>query len=515
MVQIQTPHKTKFEHHESLDVSHSLKRIDKEISQYVSDVGIQISPERNTELLRKIDKRVLPILILACLLQALTQSSLAFASIMGLTEDTGMRTARGLVSQEYSWLTTGMYLVMLVTELPQNYIISKVPIAKYLGLCMVAEGILIACYAACVNFTGLVIGRCLLGVFEAACQPCMLLVSIMWYRREEQVVRVPIWYMMSGVQQIIGGLLAYGFMFIEQGPLRVWQWWFIFCGLLLVTFGVSVMLWLPDSPMRAKCYTVQEKRDMIERIRDNQTGIQNRKFKIEQVVDALTDPQVWAYSLINLCTTLPTAGLSSFANIIIHSFGYSPMNSQLLSMPLGLYVMIVLLMSSWLASRTRQSVPVMLGFLSLSFVGTVLLMTLPNETFSQRVGLILCYYISFSFWSTTALSLTLLSRNIAGQTKKTVTLTVTFIMWAVGNSVGPQVFLAWDGPRYYIAFATHLGCYTLLAITVIGLRWHLQRQNRSRDLLADAGVEEAKDDDRSRAWDDLTDRENLSFRYAY
>lgn len=63
-------------------------------------------------------------------------------------------------------------------------------------------------------------------------------------------------------------------------------------------------------------------------------------------------------------------------------------------------------------------------------------MALPDKTVSQRIGLLICYYMTFSFWSTTALGLSLLSRNIAGQTKKTVALTTTFVSWAVGNAIG-------------------------------------------------------------------------------
>lgn len=77
------------------------------------------------------------------------------------------------------------------------------------------------------------------------------------------------------------------------------------------------------------------------------------------------------------------------------------------------------------------------------------------------------------------------------------------------------MFLSWDAPRYFIAFAVHLGCYTLLVITILALRWYLRRQNRKRDEMAANGVAEARDDAMVRAWEDLTDRENLSFRYVY
>ena len=92
-------------------------------------------------------------------------------------------------------------------------------------------------------------------------------------------------------------------------------------------------------------------------------------------------------------------------------------------------------------------------------------------------------------------------------TSTTVTLT--------NKQIGPQVFRTNDSPRYFIAFATHLGCYSLLVIVIVALRWYLRRENRKRDELAAQGIAEAKDDAMIRAWEDLTDKENLSFRYVF
>ncbi len=85
----------------------------------------------------------------------------------------------------------------------------------------------------------------------------------------------------------------------------------------------------------------------------------------------------------------------------------------------------------------------------------------------------------------------------------------------LNRSAGPQVFLTWDGPRYFIAFATHLGCYSLLVIVIISLRFYLVHQNKKRDAMAEAGVNEAKDDNMTHAFEDLTDKENPNFRYVY
>lgn len=83
---------------------------------------------------------------------------------------------------------------MLIVEYPTNWVIQRVPIAKYLGINVICWGIVLACHAACTNFTGLVTVRTLLGIFEACCQPSFVILSGMWYKREEQAARVSYWY---------------------------------------------------------------------------------------------------------------------------------------------------------------------------------------------------------------------------------------------------------------------------------------------------------------------------------
>lgn len=114
---------------------------------------------------------------------------------------------------------------------------------------------------------------------------------------------------MNGGQQIVGGLLAYCFTLIHKGPVKSWQAIFITYGCFSVLYGVFVLWWLPDSPMRAKSFSEEDKHLMVERVRSNQTGLQNRTFKPEQVKEALLDLQTWCYCLIQFCTTLPTSGL--------------------------------------------------------------------------------------------------------------------------------------------------------------------------------------------------------------
>ncbi len=76
-----------------------------------------------------------------------------------------------------------------------------------------------------------------------------------------------------------------------------------------------------------------------------------------------------------------------------------------------------------------------------SFIGTIVLMTVENTNKATQVGLLISYYITLSFWSAQTLSLSLISRNIAGQTKKSTVVAANFIAWATGNAIGKSLLL--------------------------------------------------------------------------
>lgn len=63
-------------------------------------------------------------------------------------------------------------------------------------------------------------------------------------------------------------------------------------------------------------------------------------------------------------------------------------------------------------------------------------MTVENTTLPTKVGLLISYYITLSFWSAQTLTLSMVSRNIAGQTKKSIVVAATFVSWAAGNAIG-------------------------------------------------------------------------------
>jgi hypothetical protein len=84
-------------------------------------------------------------------------------------------------------------LVILFFEYPENYIIQRVPISKWLGGNVILWGITLSLHAAMKSFPGLITLRALLGLFETVSQPTFVLLSGMWYKREEQAAIVVFW----------------------------------------------------------------------------------------------------------------------------------------------------------------------------------------------------------------------------------------------------------------------------------------------------------------------------------
>jgi hypothetical protein len=338
--------------------------------------------------------------------------------------------------------------------------------------------------------------------------------------------------MMNGLNQILGGLLAFCFSFIPSTSLiSSWQALFMAYGIFTVLWGAFVGWWMPDSPMRAHCFTENDKKLMVERVRRNRTGLQNRKFRKDQLLEVFRDPQgkqfskfrvaprdmltaaVYAIALIQLLLTIPSGGLGAFNNIIVKSFGFTTWQTQLLQMVSGAVQLTAMLGAVWVDRRFKQTILTMMASVVPTIAGVVVLLTVPFAH-NKRVGLLFAYYIMIAYWGCAGLALSIVTRNVAGQTKKSVVIACNFIFWAVGNSIGPQTFRSRDAPRYFPALATVLGCFVLLEVVLFALRtWYIS-QNKRRDRKVENG-EVAADTDFTHSFEDITDRvRNLLFFFS-
>lgn len=148
---------------------------------------ITVTPADSARVLRRIDMVILPIMLTVYFLQGLDKATLAYASVFGLIDDTG------LVGDQYGWLGSIVYLAQLVMQPPLAWLLVRLPIAKFTSLMVLFWGVTLACMAASHNFGGLLATRFFLGVFEASVAPSFVAITQMWWRRREQTVRTSYW----------------------------------------------------------------------------------------------------------------------------------------------------------------------------------------------------------------------------------------------------------------------------------------------------------------------------------
>ncbi|KZL65064.1 allantoate permease [Colletotrichum tofieldiae] len=427
---------------------------DKMTNEYAGTQAIYVDEKTNRELFWVVNRR-----ILACML--------------------GTYFCQSLDKGTLGWLGTILYMGVLVGEYPTNLLLQKLPVAKYLAVNVFCWGIVIACSAAATNFPALMVVRFLLGVFESCVQPAFIIMleSSSWYALPFDTQIQPA--RLTEPSQV-GGIIAWGASHYNGHDIKSWQLLFLVLGVATCAWGLFIGWWLPDSPMAAKCFNEDQKRLMIERVRANETGIQNKTYKRYQMIETITDPVIWCYVMLQITSTLIIGGLGVFSNLIISSFGFTYLQTQLLN---------IAQVRRWRRGRSRLP-----GLCIPAIIGTAVIYSIPPSA-TNRIGLLIAFYCTQFYLAEGNLIFSLISRNVAGQTKKSTTLAMTFIGWAAGNMTAPQIFQAGDAPRYRKGFTAHFCLYVLFNAFLVLLRFLLVRRNLGKRKAAAAAAEEISEDD--------------------
>jgi len=83
-----------------------------------------------------------------------------------------------------------------------------------------------------------------------------------------------------------------------------WRLMFLTLGIATLLVGVFVVLWLPDTPMKAKFLTEDEKIAVVRHVSVNMTGISNQKARPAEVIEAIKDPQIYMLVLPGIFVSL-------------------------------------------------------------------------------------------------------------------------------------------------------------------------------------------------------------------
>lgn len=175
-----------------------------------------ISQEAERALVWKFDLRILPLLAVMYLFNALDKSNLGNAKTAGLEKDLGMEG-----TNDYNILLS-IFFVPYVLTAPFLGIVGKMygP-SRVLPCMMFTFGCMTLLTVAVNNFGGLVALRWFLGMAESAFFPLVIYYQTQFYRRGELARRLAIFYAASNIAYAFGGLLAFGVFHIHGGAVSL------------------------------------------------------------------------------------------------------------------------------------------------------------------------------------------------------------------------------------------------------------------------------------------------------
>ncbi|CAG7954690.1 unnamed protein product [Penicillium olsonii] len=467
---------------------------------------VETTPEMDKKVLKKLDLFLIPLMGGCYMLQYIDKLAISQATLFNLRQDLNLK------GNEYNWASAIFYFGYFAWSWPSSYLVVKLPLGKYLGVAAFVWGGCLMVHAACINWGGLMAARFFLGVGEASIAPGFALITGMFYTREEQPARQAAWFCGNSIAVLLGGLIAYGIGNIHVAAISQWQLLFLVLGAITSAYGILLFLTLPDSPAKAIFLKPTERAVAVQRTLKNKTGVMDQgKFKWNQVWMAVKDPQMWFLVLYTLCVNFCNGGLTSFSAIIIAGFGFPHLEALLIQMPMGGAQLVFLLLTSGVASFVPKTRILMMMFnTAVSMVGMLLIWKLDDD---NRAGKMTGLCLGGVFAANIPLSLSLISSNVAGFTKKSTVSAVMFAAYCVGNIVGPQFFIPSEEPSYQTGIKASMsglafGIFFLICLLVFYLY-----ENRRRDRLYGSPREITVTEELQDEISNKTDHEIESFRY--
>ena len=256
--------KLTIEHVSNTSIDHAqTPRRTREAPPLVRDWSFEERQRRELALVRKIDFRLLPMIIIMYIMNYLDRNNIASARLAGLEKDLG------LVGTEYQTCVSILFVGYLLMQIPSNLFLNKIgKPALYLPTVMIIWGIISAATAGTQNFGGLLAVRFFLGFVEAAYFPGCLFFLSSWYTRKELGFRTAMLYSGSLISGAFSGLIAAGITSGLNGArgLLAWRWLFIIEGSVTVVIAFAAFFLLPNFPRTTTWLTEEERQLAIWRL---------------------------------------------------------------------------------------------------------------------------------------------------------------------------------------------------------------------------------------------------------
>ncbi|KAL4798509.1 major facilitator superfamily domain-containing protein [Aspergillus venezuelensis] len=454
------------------------------------------------QLRRKIDIRILPIVVLIYLFNYLDRNSITQARLYGLQEDTGVKGA------EYQTAISIFSAGYIVMQLPATILMTKLRPSLYLPCCIIIWAFVSGCTSAVSNTAGLLVVRFVLGFVEAPFFPGAIYFLSSWFTKRELGVRMAL--LISGIvlSNAFAGLISAGILsgMNGVGNLAAWRWLFIIEGLATIVLGVIAMIVLPDFPGTTKWLTEPERVVAQARLAIDAGSVDlldEEKVPITKGIGrAVRDYRVWLFACLQMATTA-SISYSHFFPTLIQQIGFDNNTIVLLlTSPPYIVAFVWSVSFAWSADRMQLRSPFAGASQVTAIIVTILMVTTPQHLQWPRYAFtFLVYCDTFRVYSTTY---TWLSSTITRPpVKRAAAIGLANTCANIASLYGNYFWLDKYGPSFHASWECILAFQCLGLTCILTLRYVLRRANKRFEWLrADVDVHdvvamrELEDDER-------------------
>jgi MFS transporter, ACS family, allantoate permease len=140
------------------------------------------------------------------------------------------------------------------------------------------------------------------GGLEAIVYPTCSIITVMWWKTSEQPIRVAFWF--NTFSTVFTGAISYGVGHTDT-PLAQWRLLFLILGGFTLLWTVVLFVFLPDSPVTCWYMSDREKYVCLQRIKANNTGVEDKMIKWYQVRECLLDWKTWLIVIFACAQNIP------------------------------------------------------------------------------------------------------------------------------------------------------------------------------------------------------------------
>ncbi|KAF4161885.1 hypothetical protein CNMCM6936_002899 [Aspergillus lentulus] len=441
----------------------------------VEDVVRVVDHKAERALCRRFDLRLLPVLAVMYLFNALDKGNLGNAETDGMSKDLNFK------SNEYNLLLSIFFIPYVIFAPPGAMLGKRYSPARVLPILMFCFGSFTLLSASTKNFGGIFALRWFLGMCEAPFFPLVIYYLTTFYRRGELARRLAIFYAASNIANAFSGLIAFGVFQIEGSSIPNWRYLFIIEGGATVLFSIFAFWYLPRSVAEAKFLSEDEKALAFHRIQVDSSAVVNDKFRFRDALVIFKHPTTYAFLCIEICLGVPIQGVALFLPQIVQRLGYSTVKTNLYTVAPNVTGAVMLLLLAFSSDAARLRSPfIVLGFL-LTFTGFIIYASIDDVQAQIR----LAYFATFMMtWGTSAPSVLLstwYNNNVADEGRRVLLTSIGVPLANLMGLVSSNVFRARDKPKYMPALVTVAAFGATGACLAALLGCYMWFDNRRRD----------------------------------